>query len=320
MKHWWKKITAKSAPLWLAMTLLLLARVGAAQSAPDAVGIVHGTASVNGVRLHYARIGRGEPVLLLHGFAENWAMWRPTMLALAGRYTLVAPDLRGVGLSDKPVTGYDKHTLAEDVRALMQSMGFRRLSVVGHDIGMMVAYDYAASHPDEVSKLVLLDAALPGIAPWDQIKAEPRVWHFNFNAQPDLPEALTAGREREYFLEGFYRTRAFDPAVFTPAKIDEYVGAYAIPGGMRGGFNFFRAFPQDELRNRELAKRKLEMPVLALGGGSSYGPRIVEHVRNVATNVQGGSIPNCGHWIADEQPEELTRRLLAFLDTPKKAP
>jgi len=272
----------------------------------------HHTAVVNGVRLHYVIGGKGEPLVLLHGYAETWWEWHRIMPALAQHYTIITPDLRGAGDSDKPYTGYDKKTMAADIYALTQTLGYKRINLVGHDIGMMVAYAYAAAHPSEVSRLALIEAPVPGVTPWDQLKQSPQVWHFRFHSVPNLPEAMTAGRERTYLTTGFYKALAYNPAAITEADIDEYVSHYASPGGMRAGFEYFRAFPQDERDNAITANTKLAMPVLALGGAQSLGSIVKQSAQSVAFSVQGGVIKECGHWMPEEQPEELTRRLLAF--------
>jgi pimeloyl-ACP methyl ester carboxylesterase len=271
----------------------------------------HHTAKVNNVRLHYVTGGRGEPVVLLHGFAETWYTWRHIMPELAKHYTVIAPDLRGAGDSDKPATGYDKRTMAEDIHQLVQQLGHQRIFLVGHDIGLMVSYAYAAAHPADVRRLVLLDAPIPGTKIFEEFVSSGRAWHFAFHNVQNLPESLVEGRERTYLTE-FYRAHSYNPAAFTEADVNEYVRCYSSPGGMRAGFEYFRAFPEDSKRNKEYFKRKLSMPVLALGGAQSFGPLIVNMVKEVATNVSGGMIEQCGHWIANERPEYLTEQLLIF--------
>jgi pimeloyl-ACP methyl ester carboxylesterase len=277
----------------------------------------HHTATINNVRLHYVMGGRGEPIVLLHGFAETWYMWRHVMPELAEHYTVIVPDLRGAGDSDKPAAGYDKRTLAEDTYQLVRQLGHQRIFLVGHDIGLMVSYAYAAAHPADVRRLALLDAPIPGTKVFEEIERSPRVWHFAFHNVQNLPEALVAGRERTYLTEGFYRALSYNPAAFTEADVDEYVRCYSAPGAMRAGFEYFRAFAEDAKQNKEYFKRKLAMPVLALGGAQSLGPQMVNMVNEVATNVRGGVIERCGHWIADERPEYLTEQLLAFFGEEK---
>ena len=277
----------------------------------------HHTATVNNVRLHYVTGGHGDPVVLLHGYAETWYMWRHVMPGLAKRYTVIAPDLRGAGDSDKPYVGYDKRTLAEDIYQLVRRLGYQRIFLVGHDIGLMVAYAYAAAHPTEVRRLALLDAPIPGTTVFQEFERGGKAWHFAFHNVPNLPEALTAGRERTYLTEGFYRALSYNPAAFTDMDVDEYVRCYSSPGGMRAGFEYFRAFSRDKEDNKEYFKRKLPMPVLALGGAQSLGPVMVDTVKEVASDVRGGSIESCGHWVADEQPKYVTDQLLTFFGEEK---
>jgi pimeloyl-ACP methyl ester carboxylesterase len=277
----------------------------------------HHTATVNTVCLHYVTGGHGDPVVLLHGYGETWYMWRHVMPGLAKRYTVIAPDLRGAGDSDKPYAGYDKQTLAEDIYQLVRRLGYQRIFLVGHDIGLMVAYAYAAAHPTEVRRLALLDAPIPGTTVFQEFERSGKAWHFAFHNVPNLPEALTVGRERTYLTEGFYRALSYNPAAFTEPDVDEYVRCYSSPGGMRAGFEYFRAFCRDKEDNKEYFKRKLPMPVLALGGAQSLGPVMVDTVKEVASDVRGGSIESCGHWVADEQPKYVTDQLLTFFGEEK---
>lgn len=272
----------------------------------------HHTATVNNIRLHYVTGGRGEPVVLLHGYGSTWYMWRHVMPGLAKHYTVIVPDLRGAGDSDKPYSGYDKRTLAEDIYQLVHLLGHGRIFLVGHDIGLMAAYAYAAAHPAEVSRLALLDAPIPGTTVFQEFERSGKAWHFAFHNVPNLPEALTAGRERTYLTEGFYRALSYNPAAFTEADVDEYVRSYSSPGGMRAGFEYFRAFERDKEDNKEYFRQKLPMTVLALGGAQSLGPIMVDMAGEVAADVRGGSIERCGHWVADEQPDHLAGQLLAF--------
>lgn len=273
----------------------------------------HHKADVNGVRLHYVIAGRGEAVVLLHGFPQTWYEWRKVIPALADRFTVIAPDYRGAGHSSRPVSGYDKRTMAEDIRQLVHQLGFERAAIVGHDIGLMVAYAYAASYPAETTKLVVMDAPLPGTKVWDRLSTDPRVWHFAFHGARDIAELLVAGKERDY-LTLFYDARIYDPSAFTRADIDEYVRAYAAPGAMRAGFELYRAFPQDVRDNTELMRARLGMPVLAMGGAhSTSGPLIEEMMREVADDVTGVIVPEAAHWLAEERPELVIDRLRAFL-------
>lgn len=267
----------------------------------------HHTATVNGVRLHYVMGGKGEPVVLLHGWPTTWYEWRRIMPALAERYTVIAPDTRGLGDSSRPINGYDKRTLAEDIYGLVQQLGFKQINLVGHDLGGQIAYAYANEHPENVRRLAILDVPIPGLAGWDEI----RNWHFPFHAARDIPEALVEGKERMYITH-FYTAFAYNPTAFTKEDIDEYARTYSAPGAMRAGFEYYRAFPEDVRQNREYAKRKLTMPVLALGGASATGTLPLRQLREVATNVRGGVMERCGHWLATECPDRLTQQLLTF--------
>ncbi len=269
----------------------------------------HHTADVNDVRLHYVIAGQGDPVVLLHGWPETWYQWRKVIPPLAERYTVIAPDMRGLGDSSKPLTGYDKRTVASDIQALVGRLGFERIFLVGHDWGGPVAYAYAAAYREQVRRLVLLDAPIVK-SPEQLATLQGMFWHLSFHAVPDLPEMLVAGRERAY-LSRFYRN-AYNPSAISEADIDEYVRCYSAPGGMRAGFEYYRAFPTDAVHNAESAKTKLEMPVLALGGKQSLGSMALEAMRDLAVDVRGGEIEQCGHWIAEEQPEYLSEQLLQF--------
>lgn len=280
----------------------------AAGTALDGV-VAHHTADVNGLRMHYVTAGQGDPVVLLHGAFETWYEWRNVIPALAERYTVVAPDLRGAGDSARPTGGYDKRTMAEDVYGLVRQLGFERVFLVGHDIGLMVAYAFAGAYPEAVRRLAVLDAPLPGIDPFAQLA--PERWHFAFFAVPDLPEALVAGQER-LFMSWFYRNFAYDPSAVDADMVDEYVRTYAAEGGIRALAAWFRAFPQDAAANQELARTRLTMPVLALGGELGVGEVVLATMRGVADDVRGEVLARCGHWIAAEQPDELVARLLGF--------
>jgi pimeloyl-ACP methyl ester carboxylesterase len=270
-------------------------------------------ADVNGVRLHYVRAGQGDPVVLIHGFPQTWYEWHKVIPALAERFTVIAPDYRGAGHSSRPVGGYDKRTMATDIHELTKQLGLDRVAVVGHDIGLMVAYSFAAQFREATSKLVAIDAPLPGTAMWDRISVDPRVWHFAFHGARDIPETLVAGREREY-LTFFYNARIYNTAAFTPEDLDVYVRAYSEPGAMRAGFEVYRAFETDVRDNRELMRQRLPMPVLAVGGEhSTSGPHVERMMREVADDVTGAVIPGAAHWVPEESPDALLEQLFKFL-------
>src|SRR4051794_38242528 len=246
--------------------------------------IKSGFAKVNGVRLHYLAAGQGEPVILLHGYAQTSHMWRPLIVELARTRRVIAPDLRGFGQSSKAETGYDKKTMARDVHALAESLGLGRVGVAGHDIGLMVAYAYAAQYPAGVERVALMDAFLPGVGDWQNVFLLRDKWHFNFFGE--TPLKLVEGRERIYF-EHFWNDFAADPAhsVSEPDR-QFYTAAYAQPGAMRAGFEVFRAFEQDAADFATLAKTKLSMPMLVLGGKAS-GEFLIKQARLVANKVEG---------------------------------
>jgi pimeloyl-ACP methyl ester carboxylesterase len=269
-------------------------------------------ATVNGVRLHYLIAGKGNPVILLHGYAENSHMWRPLMVQLAKSHAVIAPDLRGFGQSSKPMTGYDKKTMAQDIQALALSLGYHRETVVGHDIGLMVAYAYAAQYPNEVDRIVLMDAFLPGVGDWKTVWLLRDLWHFHFYGE--TPLKLVAGRERIYF-EHFWNDFAADPKHSVP-EVDRqfYAKSYSQPGAMRAGFEVFRNFEQDAKDFAQFAETKLTMPMLVLAGEKASGEFLIEQGRLVDTNVDGVVIKGSGHWLMEEAPREVIPRLVAFIN------
>lgn len=287
----------------------------AAQQAPA----VDGKFTVNGVRYHYLLSrNKGPTVVLLHGFGSTSYMWRFVMPRLADAgYTVLAPDLRGFGDSDKPQDGYDKANVAQDIHALVAGLGLGpAVNVVGHDMGGMVAYAYAAQYRDEVRTLSILDVPLPGIDPWPELLKSERVWHFRFFGNRDIAERLIADREK-VFLSWFHNSEAVNAGAFTEEVENTYARKYSAPGALRGSFEYYRAFPQDEIANRAFARLPLTIPVLGIGGAGSFGPIIGDHLRHVATDVRAVQIDGAGHWVAEEQPEATTRALLGFLPHPR---
>jgi pimeloyl-ACP methyl ester carboxylesterase len=272
----------------------------------------HHTASVGEVRLHYVTAGSGDAVVLLHGWPQTWFEWRRIIPALAAKYTVIAPDLRGLGDSSKPQGGYDKRTVADDIYKLVKKLGFERIYLVGHDWGGPTAYAYAVAHPEDVRKLVILDVSIPNET-WEKFPMFNRrgTWHLTFHGVRDLPESLVAGRERTY-LSWFYRSAAYNPGVITEYEIDEYVRCYSAPGGLRAGFEYYRAIATDIAHNKEHAKTKLKMPVLALGGDRGFGQAPLLSMRELAENVRGGVVEHCGHWIVEEQTDYLIDQLTTF--------
>ena len=276
-------------------------------------GLEHHHADLGDVRLHYVTMGEGFPVVLLHGWPQSWYEWRHIMPELARTYRVIAPDLRGLGDSSRPLDGYDKKTVGNDIFRLLQRLAIGSFFLVGHDWGGPTAYAIAAAHPDAVKKLAILDVAIPGDGSAN-ISQGGRRWHHAFHQTPDLPEALVAGREDIYF-GWFYRNYGARPDAIPEADITEYLRVYRQPGALRAGFSYYRAIPQDIADNEAIAARfKLPMPVLARGGDSGWGRRmeVVESWRRLAVDVQGGVIADCGHWMPEEQPRALLDRLLPF--------
>jgi pimeloyl-ACP methyl ester carboxylesterase len=269
------------------------------------------TVRFNDVDLHYRIGGEGSAVLLMHGYAETGHMWDPVMGALAHTHTVIVPDLRGAGASGKPASGYDKKTMAQDMHALVESLGFTQATVVGHDIGLMVAYAYAAQYPDETERVVLMDAFLPGIGNWKDMWLMRDLWHFHFYGE--VPLALVAGRERTYF-EHFWNDFAADPNHSVPeADRQLYAAAYAQPGGMRAGFEYFRNFERDAEDFQKMAQNKLTMPVRVISGEKSGGAFLIDQVKLVADDVQGEAIPGAGHWLLEEAPDKVIPVLTRFV-------
>jgi pimeloyl-ACP methyl ester carboxylesterase len=269
------------------------------------------TAKVNGVRIHYLAAGKGEPVVLLHGYAQNSHMWRPLIAELAKTNTVIATDLRGFGQSAKPPQGYDKKTMAQDIHALAASLGYDRVRLAGHDIGLMVAYAYAAQFPAAVDRIALLDAFLPGVGDWTKVWLLRDLWHFHFYGE--TPLKLVAGRERIYF-EHFWNDFAADRTRSVPERDRRvYAQAYARPGAMRAGFEVFHAFEQDAADFQMLSQTKLTMPMLVLTGEKASGDFLIAQGRLVADNVEGVVIKGSGHWLMEEAPDRVIAKLVAFL-------
>jgi pimeloyl-ACP methyl ester carboxylesterase len=281
----------------------------AAKKAAD--GIASRTATPGGVKMHYLAAGSGPVVILIHGYAETSRMWRPLIPRLASKFTVIAPDLPGIGDSDIPPTGLDMKSAAARVHRLVQALGVEKARVVGHDIGLMVAYAYAAQFPNEVEKLVLMDAFLPGVQGWENIYDDPRLWHFRFNGP--TPEALVKGRERIYF-ESLWSGFAADKKHSIPeADRKAYTKAFSRSGRMRAAWQYFVAFPQTATEFAELAKNKLTFPILSIGGDKANGAALAEQAKLVGSNVSTRIIPNCGHWLMEEKPQETMDALINFL-------
>jgi pimeloyl-ACP methyl ester carboxylesterase len=265
----------------------------------------------NGATIHVRVGGNGPAVVLLHGFGDTGDMWQPLAVNLARDHTVVVPDLRGFGLSSHPDGGYDKKNEAVDIRDVLTSLHIDRATVVGHDIGTMVAYAYAVRYRDKTDKLVVMDAPVPGIPPWDQLVRAPLLWHFDMGG-PDM-ERLVAGRERIY-LDRFWRDFGGDPSKIDEGTRQHYAELYAKPGTMHSAFATFQAIRQDAEDNKKTIEPKLTMPVLAIGGGKSFGASEAVVMRNAATDVTELVVPGSGHWLMEEAPEVTVAAIRAFID------
>jgi pimeloyl-ACP methyl ester carboxylesterase len=306
----------KFAPVALAALLLSTSvpvSTAWAQVKPFPAGFKTQEIATNGAKIHVRVGGQGPAVVLLHGYGETGDMWEPMAVDLAKDHTVVVPDLRGLGLSSKPVSGgYDKKTQGEDVAGVLDALKIAKADLVTHDIGNMVGYAFAAEHRDRVNRFVLIDAPLPGVGPWEEILKNPLLWHFRFGG-PDM-ERLVAGRERIY-LDRFWNEFSANPARFTEASREHYAKLYALPGAMHGGFSQFAAFDQDAIDNKAfVAQGKLTMPVLALGGEKSFGPMMATVMRFAASDVTEGVVPDSGHWIMEENPKATVAMVRDFLE------
>lgn len=291
-------------------------------SRPDAAlaGFEHRFETVDGVRLHYVTGGKadGEAVVLLAGFPESWYAWRKIIPLLAPIYKVVALDMPGQGDSDRPGGGYDTESLATAVHGLLQQLGMTRYLLAAHDVGAWIAYPYAMLFGDEIRRMALLDAGIPGVTLPDALPTDPerawRTWHFAFHAIPDLPEMLITGREREY-LDWFLRRKTANPESFSDADLDEYLRVFKKEGGLRAGLAFYRAAALSARQNRALcAKGKLKVPVLALGSDQGSIRDMATPLKAYAEHVQGGTIAACGHFLPEEQPTAVAEELIAFFN------
>ncbi|SHN31195.1 alpha/beta fold hydrolase [Mucilaginibacter sp. OK098] len=308
-----KKTIIKSAGLMLLFTLILSAKsalgIENIKPASPSPGFKHQYAQVNGVRIHYVIGGKGEPLLLVHGFGQNWYMWNRLLPELSKHFTVIAPDMRGVGESGKPTGGYDKKNMAVDLHDLMKQLGYKHINLAGHDIGLMVAYAYAAQFQSDVKKIALMDALLPGVEPvWSQVRAQ--AWWFGFFAMPNSGE-IVAGKAG-LFLKGFWPVVGYVKNPFTKTEENEFIRAYSVPGATTGAFHWFGEFNHDAKDNLELMKTKLRMPLLSLGADHSAGSYLAAHSRLVAINVKEVIIKGSGHWVVQEQTAQVQKALLDF--------
>jgi pimeloyl-ACP methyl ester carboxylesterase len=303
--------------LRVGMTVVLFAALfstpfaAVAQTKDEPNAIESRSAQVDGIKIHYLIAGHGPAVILLHGYTQTSRMWRPLFPKLVQKFTVIAPDLPGIGDSDIPKDGSDMKTAAIRIHALVKSLGISKARVVGHDIGLMVAYAYAAQFPTEVEKLVVMDAFLPGVAGWELAYDNPNFWHFRFNGP--TPEALVAGREKIYFAY-FWDDLAADKTRSLPvADREAYVAAYSRPGRMRAGWTYFAAWPDTARDFAQLAQTKLTMPVLSIAGEKASAAILSPQMKLVATDVTVIELKDTGHWLMEERPKETMDALVAFL-------
>jgi pimeloyl-ACP methyl ester carboxylesterase len=307
------KIVTSLFRLFAALTLVLLpvSFFGVPHAAAAGQGFVSKTAEIDGVKLHYATGGHGPAVILLHGYAETSRMWTPILPVLGEKFTVIAPDLPGIGDSGIPSTGLDMKAAAIRIHGLARSLGVEKARVVGHDIGLMVAYAYAAQFPAEVEKLVVMDAFLPGVEGGDAVYNNPGLWHFRFHGE--TPEALVRGRERVYFDYYWNEFAADKTRSLSEADRKAYTEAYSRPGRMKAGWAYFASFPQTAKDFAQLSQTKLTMPVLSIGGEKSLGDVLGQQMKLVATDVTVVVLKDTGHWILEENPKGTTDALVKFL-------
>ena len=290
------------------LTLWAIALAGAAfAQAPQSKFV-----EANGIRIHYLVAGKGDPVVLIHGYAQTSHMWLPLIKELAKTHTVIAPDLRGYGRTSAPADGYTKTVMAQDIHALLGGLGYKSVGIVGHDIGLMVAYAYAAQYPAEVKRIVLMDAFLPGVGDWTNVWLLRDLWHFHFYGK--TPLALVTGRERIY-LEHFWNDFAADPArSISEADRRFYAKEYAKRGHMAAGMQTFKAFEQDAREFAAYSKIRLTMPMLVLSGEKAGGQFLIDQGKLVNSNVEGVIVTGSGHWLMEEAPDKVIPRLVEFLN------
>lgn len=318
--------TPATAALAVALAVLAAAPAGAAppEAAPKSVaesfGFTDHSVNANGVRLHYVTTGHGDPVLLIPGWPQSWYAWRSVMKAMAaGGREVYAIDPRGFGDSDKSATGYDLATSAEDIHGFIQAVGLARpggIDIVSHDVGSWIAFAHASAHPEDVRRLVLSEAAIPGTAgpaPTPSDAQNVKTWHFAFNRLNDLPETLVQGRERAY-LTWLFTNKATKGWLIDPASLDEYVRAFSSPGAARAGFEYYRqAFSETGLKQMKAwTAHKLAMPVFTMGGEGSLGANMLTNIQPYAANVHGAVLAGCGHFLPDECPDEFAKAVFGF--------
>jgi len=304
----------RASSLGLLAGIALAATLSAhAQPKPYPASFKTESVQADGVRLHVRVGGTGPAVVLIHGFGDTGDMWSPLAAALAKDHRVVVPDLRGMGLSSIPEGGYDKKTQAADIRAVLDKLGIDKADIVGHDIGTMVAYAYAARYPEKTTRLVVMDAPVPGVAPWEQVVRWPALWHFDLGGKDML--RLVKGRERIY-LDRFWNDFAGDPTKIDEGTRAHYAKLYARPGAMKAAFAQFQAIRKDAEDNAESVKTRLTMPVLAIGGEKSFGATEAVVMRNAATHVTELVVAGSGHWLMEEATGTTVKAVQDFLAAP----
>ena len=269
--------------------------------------IQHHFVTINNIRFHYVVSGQGPVVVLLHGMGGTWYTWRHIIPALARHYMVLAPDLRGFGDSEKPATGYDKKTMAKDIHTLLDQLGHQSFLLAGHDFGGPIAYALAAAYPESVLRLAVFESTV--LLPTAKSALPP--WFVTFFQTPDIPEVLIKGHERE-FLKTWMDQLTVNKSAISKEDFNEYARTYALPGAVRAGAELYRAFPTDLADNREASKNKLRMPVLAFGAESGMKNNTLQSFQMVADHVQGGVVPDCGHFVPEERPQFVVEQLLLF--------
>ena len=273
----------------------------------------HHATQVNSFRMHYVVAGTGPPLVCLHGWPQTWYEWRKIIPLLAAHFTIIAPDLRGLGDSERPLTGYDKRTLASDVYQLVNILGYDKIGLVGHDWGGTVAYYFAYDHPELVERLLILEST-PGIARTGEaldLRGIRRLWHLFFQGgAPDVAEQLVRGHE-ELYLSRMCSVACYNPALFSREEMAEYVRAYSQPGALRAGFHYYRAALEEDVVALTGCTKKLSLPVRAWGGDRFMG-NITPLWKRVADDVQGGVVERCGHFIAEERPDFVVEQIQEF--------
>lgn len=278
-------------------------------------GFTHQVEAINGVQYHWVRGGDGPPIVLLHGWPETWYLWRHVLPELAENYTVIAPDLRGLGATERVAAGYDAATVAQDIRALVEANGFDSIDLVGHDVGGWVSFAYAQQFGESVNTLTILDVPIPD-ATIDQLGAltnPATIWHFTFHEAQDVPEFLVEGRE-ELYLRWFYETFSYSADAIGDDEVNEYLRYYSGLDSLTAGFEYYRALEQDVLDNAQFGATPLEMPVLALGGEAAVGAFVQQQMSGYANDVRGGVLEECGHWIPSECPDAFMDELSPFLE------